>query len=293
MACYHPLPGWYSRTRNASGKRSIVFNERDGIPCRPVLLPCGTCLGCKLEYSRQWAVRCMHEHKLHETSSFVTLTYDDKHIDPQGSLRPDDFTKFMKRLRHTFPFVRYFQCGEYGETLQRPHHHAILFGVHFQDQRFLKERKDTTLYRSDLLDSIWQQGQCTTGNVTFESAQYVARYTMKETGDPYGRVPQYCTMSRRPGIGSDWVRLYRSDVYPSDEVIVNGIPSRPPRYYDNQAEKEIPATFTRIKAKRRAEAARAQHLQEVNGQNPYVQLYTKRVIKEAAITSLKREYDSP
>lgn len=294
MGCYHPLPGWYSRTRTETGKRGIVFNPRDGIPCRPVSIPCGKCLGCRLEYSRQWAIRCMHESKCHETSSFVTLTYDDNHLPRSGSLRPEDYTLFMKRLRHKFPLVRYFQCGEYGERLQRPHHHAILFGVYFPDQRFLKSRKDTRLYTSNMLEQIWQQGQCTIGAVTFDSAQYVARYTMKhmQGSDHYqGRVPEYCTMSRRPGIGATWIDRYRNDVYPHDEVIVKGLATRPPRYYDNRLEKQAPTVHTRIKGARRADAARSEHQKYENGINPHQVLHDKEIIKQAAITQLKREYE--
>jgi hypothetical protein len=28
-------------------------------------IPCGQCIGCRLEYSRQWAMRCHHEASLH------------------------------------------------------------------------------------------------------------------------------------------------------------------------------------------------------------------------------------
>ena len=79
MPCYHPLQGW----RKQGG--GITFNLRDGFVDRPVTVSCGQCIGCRLERSRQWAIRCMHEASLHESNCFVTLTYSDdgiKHLPP-------------------------------------------------------------------------------------------------------------------------------------------------------------------------------------------------------------------
>ena len=92
MPCYHPVSAW----RLISGE--VVFKERGDIVAS-LFLPCGRCVGCRLERSRQWAVRMMHEASLYDMSSFVTLTYDDLNIDDKRSLVYSDFQKFMKRLR--------------------------------------------------------------------------------------------------------------------------------------------------------------------------------------------------
>lgn len=194
---------------------------------------------------------------MHKHNYFVTLTYDDEnlpHIPGPGlngpfrepTLRPEDFVLFMKRLRHKHPGVRFYQCGEYGDDTLRPHHHAILFNCQFTDLKSLSSRARgaRALYWSKELEDTWQQGMCSVGEVTFQTAAYVAKYvTKKITGERaeahyYGRLPEYSTMSRRPGIARAYWDTYKGDIFPADEVIVNGHPQRPPRYYELRLEKE-------------------------------------------------------
>jgi len=202
----------------------------------------------------------MHESQLHWLNCFLTLTYAPENLPELGSLVPKHFQDFMKRLRkQTGAKLRYFHCGEYGERFARPHYHCILFGYDFLDKLLLSQSEAGNLYTSALLDRIWGHGHCVIGDVTFESAAYVARYvTKKVTGkmadghylvfDPETGevpevngsfshlVPEYVTMSRRPGIAADWFKKFSGDVYPSDEVIVRGRECRPPRYYDKMFE---------------------------------------------------------
>lgn len=241
MVCYHPITAWRSlEGRGANGKWPLVFNKRDGYCDLEVQVPCGQCIGCRLERSRQWAVRCVHEASLYPRNCFITLTYDDAHL-PGISLVPRDYVLFMKRLRKMFgPGIRFFHCGEYGSLNLRPHHHAILFNFDFEDKELWSVRSGVRLYRSPALESLWPFGFSTIGDVTFESAAYVARYVLKKvTGsdaqDHYkGRVPEYVTMSRKPGIAYNWFRRYSSDIYPNDYVVIRGgVKCKPPRYYDN------------------------------------------------------------
>ena len=254
MPCYHPLHGW----RKQGG--GLTFNLRDGYVDRPVTVSCGQCIGCRLERSRQWAVRCMHEASLHTDNCFITLTYDDdglSHLprcaDPETgeigagpfhSLNKRDIQLSFKRLRkRTGARIRYFQCGEYGvkgET-KRPHHHAILFGFDFKDKYLYgrNHRVGVNYYRSPLLEELWPYGMSVVGDMTFESAAYVARYCVKKmTGvkaDPHylGRLPDYVSMSLKPGIAHDWISNNLDDVYPLDRVYVRpGVLARPPKYYD-------------------------------------------------------------
>ena len=137
MTCYAPLHGYYSQERNPkTGKRSVVFSRNSGYDDRRVSVPCGQCIGCRLERSRQWAVRCVHESSLHRFSSFITLTYNDEHLPSDRSLNVEHFQRFMKRLRkHLEPLkIRFFHCGEYGDKFRRPHYHAIVFGYDFPDR---------------------------------------------------------------------------------------------------------------------------------------------------------------
>jgi len=231
---------------------------------RPINLPCGRCIGCRLEKSRQWAVRCVHEAQLHQENSFITLTFnqscplDGTKTDPTYSLHKHHFQRFMKRLRKEYPEkqIKYFHCGEYGEKSERPHHHACLFNHDFEDKILYKESNGIKLYTSEKLQKLWPFGHSTIGDVTFDSAAYVARYiTKKITGklaeEHYkGRLPEFCTMSRRPAIAKQWLQKYTSDVYPQDYVVIRGKKSKPSKYYDKQLELTNPKEYETIKAER-------------------------------------------
>ncbi len=177
----------------------------------------------------------------------------------------------MKRLRKSVAVkIRFYHCGEYGEKYGRPHYHACIFGFSFPDKTPFKNVNGETLYRSQHLEKLWPYGYSTIGNVTFRSAAYVARYLLKkitgdeaeahyeyvnpETGEITQKAPEYTTMSRRPGIGTGWFRKFQSDVYPSDEVIMNGKSMRPPKFYDGLYEIISPEEYKRIKRQRKAAA---------------------------------------
>lgn len=272
-------------------------------------VPCGQCFGCRLERSRQWATRCMHEASLYENNCFITLTYEDKFVPAGESLDKDAFQLFMKRLRKkfsglspvvaddgstTYP-IRYYMCGEYGDDYGRPHYHACLFNYDFVDKTLFKVDRETRLYISNELCSLWPFGFSTIGDVTFDSAAYVARYVMKKitgdmadehylsvdphTGEMFRRVPEFTTMSRRPGIGRGWFDKFKSDVYPSDEVVVRGFRSRPPRYYDTfvpDSELDKLKRLRKVKALRRKE------------DNTIFRLEVRERVARAKLTRLKR-----
>lgn len=248
MTCFSPLSAWQTDGGD------IVFAERGKIR-RSLTLPCGQCIGCRLERSRQWAVRCMHEAQMHEYSCFVTLTFNDDHVPSDGSLDHDYFQKFMKRLRKRMGRVRFYMCGEYGELYSRPHFHACLFGCFFRD-RVLYRQLDSgsKIYTSSILESLWPFGFSSVGDVTFDSAAYVARYVTKkvtgpraeehykavrfDTGEIVDRKPEYSAMSLKPGIGAAWFDKYKREVFPIDRVVMNGVEMKPPKYYDTLLERD-------------------------------------------------------
>lgn len=257
MTCYKPLLAWrdpYNLGKN--GKPSLTFKGLPGLD--PIKVPCGQCLGCRLERSRQWATRCIHEASLWPQNCFITLTFDDGHLPRNNSLVPKIYVDFMKRLRKKYgEGIRFFHCGEYGSLYERPHHHAILFNFDFPDKELWSVRNGNNLYRSRSLESLWPFGFCSIGAVTFDSAAYVARYILKKvTGDSAlahysGRVPEYVTMSRRPGIARDWFLKYKDNIYDNDKVYVKpGLVVRPPRYYDKIYDEINPVRMEEVKAKR-------------------------------------------
>ncbi|WNK12738.1 MAG: replication initiator protein [Microvirus sp.] len=247
MPCYGPLTAYYPP--DDSPDKRLVFDKRKSATGVAIKIPCGKCIGCKLEHSRQWALRCMHEKKQHSASSFLTLTYNDDNLPPGGTLVKKDLQLFMKRLRkYLGPGVRFFACGEYGEKTSRPHYHVLLLSHDFGDRRpvngYYGSNKSGDrgfhLYRSAVLSNLWTAGNSVIGDVTFDSCAYVARYcTKKITGpkadDHYrGRKPEFLVMSRRPGIGTNYFNKFRGEMYTHDNVIVNGVPSSLPRFYDNK-----------------------------------------------------------
>lgn len=269
MACFHPLKGFRALDRNESGKYSITFNPTKGYTDLPLTIPCGQCIGCRLERSRQWAIRCVHEASLHDRNCFITLTFNDENLDKQKSLNKKDFQDFMKRFRKkTGLKIRYFHCGEYGTNYSRPHHHAAIFGYDFPDKTLHRDNGEIQLYTSKILSELWPYGYHTIGDLTFDSAAYVARYiTKKITGDHaiwhYNdidtttgeiineRIPEYTTMSRRPGIGKKWLEKYTTDIYNFDHVILNGKELKPPKYYDKIYMESHPEEFEKIKVDRK------------------------------------------
>lgn len=205
---------------------------------------------------------------MHKKNCFVTLTFSDEHLPNPPTLDVRDFQLFMKRLRKKFGSgIRFFHCGEYGSKYGRPHYHACLFNFDFPDKKLWRVSEGNNLYTSEILQELWEhKGYCIIGEVTFQSAAYVARYIMKkingkdaadhyeiydlETGELSQAKPEYVTMSRRPGIAAGWFEKYQSDVFPHDYVIVRGHKCKPPRYYDNILKNSLPFDFEEIKFER-------------------------------------------
>jgi len=251
-------------------------------------IACGRCTGCRLERSRLWAARCMHESLEHEESYFVTFTYNDDSLPDSNSLRPRDLTLFFKRLRKAGHHFRYFACGEYGDK-GRPHYHAIIFGLRLPDLKYTSTSySGSRLYKSELLQKHWYHektgnslGFLDVGHCTFESCAYVARYILKkqlgnsalrlwrdpktdkfydkETGEQFfGQIPEYVVMSRNPGIGANFVEKYKREIYgPGNDGSItmrDGIRFGTPRFYDTRFEKINPDLIKSIREQRRLKA---------------------------------------
>lgn len=292
MPCYRPLTGYESIEVNESGKRSIVFTHRDGYTDKMITVPCGACIGCRLDRAQKWALRCLHESSLYEDNCFITLTYDDDKIPENYSLEVKDFQKFMKRLRKAYPekTIRFFHCGEYGEQTHRPHYHACIFNFDFPDKKILpRDARKEPIYSSEILSSLWGKGHCSVGALTYNSASYVARYILKKvTGQQAknhynGRKPEYITMSRRPGIGHEWIKENYKDIYPDDFVVLRGGQKfKAPKYYDTVYDEIDHKSLMLIKGRREKQAKN-------NPDQKNHRLYAREKVKIAQIQSLKRE----
>lgn len=243
----------------------------------------------------------MHEASLYEQNCFVTLTYNDEHLPDGKSLEYEPFQLFMKRLRRRYGStkIRFYMCGEYGETGDRPHYHACLFNFNFPDRQYFKTTSTgSKLFTSEVLNKLWPYGYATIGEVTFESAAYVARYIMKkvqgknpltyqeinkETGEVWYREKEFNHMSLKPGIGRGWYDKYKKDVFPYDHCIVNGVETKPPRYYYNLLKKENLDMYEEVGYTRenRARKNLADNTEE--------RLLVKEQVLEAKLERLQRE----
>jgi len=286
MPCYRPFLAHRSTVMGENGKKPLTFKSSEAYTDLPVMVPCGKCIGCKTDKTREWTARCVHESKMHDEKCFLTLTYNNENLPEGGTLVKKDLQDFMKRLREKIePIkIRFYGCGEYGNKLSRPHYHVLIFGYSFPDRRLhaINKKPGQQLFTSDELGKLWTKGFHLIGNFEQASAQYVCGYTAKKiTGEDadehyQGKLPEFALMSRRPGIGHDWINKYSRDVYPKDFFHIQGHTYRPFRYYDNHCEKTRPKTFKKVKERREAERIK----NDLGGVRRYYVAHVKETLKK-------------
>lgn len=182
---------------------------------------CGQCMPCRINHRRVWCHRMVLESLVHGDSSFLTLTYSPENLPEGGNLVPKHAQDWLKRFRKAVAprRVRFFLVGEYGDQTCRPHYHAAMFGV---------SRMDLETVRS-----TWGFGHVMLGDLTVQSAQYIAGYVTKKLtkeGDPRlcGRHPEFSRMSRNPGIGSlalnQIVEVLKSELFQRELEVVGDVP---------------------------------------------------------------------
>ena len=250
----------------------------------------------------------MHHAQMHRDNAFITLTYNDENL-PGASLDHREFQLFLKRLRKSAQQGReqtggdgkpqkisYYMAGEYGTENRRPHFHAAIFGWKPKDGKYWKITPGgSKLYVSETLDKLWHnKGFTSYGEVNFESAAYIARYIMgKITGqaaqthytDPEtGEIlkPEYNRMSLKPGIGKTWIEKYESDAYPEGEILIRGVKTKTPKYYDRLYKKKEPDQYEQMKMERELQSL------EYRQDNTDERLRAKEKVKRAQLKSLKR-----
>lgn len=286
VVCYHPLDCYYPGYDDHNGKRYLEFNS-DKLPKGLVVdgpklidpdsgvieyyhtkIPCGKCIGCRLDYSRSWAIRSVHESMLHDKNCFVTLTFDDEHLPINKSLNKAYMSSWLKRFRKKFgEGIRFLMCGEYGEKFKRPHYHILFYNFDFPDRKFWTTRHGQIYYRSPMLEEIWRDacagegnGYSVIGDVSFESSAYVSRYVTKKFKSPddeevkkyyNGREPEFLHMSRMPGLGYDFiVKNYKQILGNGYVVLPNGHKAPVPLYYSNIVKDYDPGVYEKFKLDR-------------------------------------------
>lgn len=255
MTCYSPWTAYRDRNGGVSQKETA--------DCESLSLPCGACIGCHMDRSMSWSLRCRHEAAMWTHNCFLTLTYDDEHLPWHGSLSTTEPRRFIRYLRRKMSGVevapdgsgkrpiRFFGCGEYGTRRARAHYHLLLFNVRFDD--VAKYGSET--YTSSLVSELWRKGTHLLGTLTPASASYVAGYALKkvsawqreskygavnyETGEFVQRVPEFAMMSLKPPIGYYWYEKYKSELR-SGFVVVDGKEVAVPRLYRDKLAVDSP-----------------------------------------------------
>lgn len=200
-----------------------------------LLVPCGSCISCRIAKRREWSLRLLHELSYHDDAVFLTLTYDDAHVPPNMSLRKRDLQLFFKRIRKALGVrrIKYFACGEYGDETFRPHYHCIIYGLSLAEAD------------KDIVTNNWQHCDWTVpvihnrsfGLVEPDSIRYVAQYIDKKfSGDlaeqeykNKGREPVFRLLSK--GLGKQYAIDTQEQIKDNMYITLNGVRMSIPRYY--------------------------------------------------------------
>lgn len=341
MSCYKPLKAFKLPELTKNGKSSykicshnidhIEYRGNEWIKCETPLvasrgfktikdfieIPCGSCIGCRLDYSRMWANRCVIEMKEHDHNYFLTLTYDDEHL-PKGekvekinlsgevvyeefpTLIKEDLQKFFKRLRkNTGQKFRYYACGEYGDKSGRSHFHAILFGLQIDDLvPVTKSNAGYSYFSSNTINKCWPYGYAVVGEATWETCAYTARYVMKkhkgkdkEFYEKYKINPEFVLMSRKPGIARQYYDQNKEKIFDYDFINIgdnSGVRSfKPPRYYKSLYEIDDPDEYQKYKDKNKEYQKDLKRFKLSNSSKSYIDiLEDERLNKEKSIKTL-------
>lgn len=307
MSCTCPLEAWPPAPGSES--RRFVFSPRQSYAgAASISIPCGQCLGCRLDRSRAWGVRIMHEAQLAGPgrAHFALLTLSPEWLEkleadeparPRNSLWKPDVQRFMKRLRNRVgEGVKSFTGAEYGDERARPHYHACLMHLDLPDlEPWKRVGSGNVVYRSQLLEQVWPFGYVHVGTLTQQSAEYAARYAVKKangaladevyarvdeaTGEVSRVVPEFALMSK--GLGKGWFERFASDCH-SGFVIQNGRKVPVPRYYRVRLPEAV-QLVQRVRGQAHARSHAAEHRDS--------RLLVKHQSRELKAARLVREFD--
>jgi len=191
------------------------------------LLPCGQCVACKIQRTRQWTIRLLGELEYWADACFATLTYDDDHL-PLNKYGVPTLYKFhlmgfIREVRRDWK-IKYYACGEYGERTARPHYHAIIFGINPGETDYVLRQ--------------WRRGMIKLGSVTKDSCRYVAQYIDKKWNGKKA-VEEYVKKELQPpfqlqskGLGLKWLEDNIDEITYNDyQIRYNGHDVGLPRYF--------------------------------------------------------------
>lgn len=281
MNCLNPQPVWIDRNRRSkNGGILLHFHPPKSIPLTSLsstgdgfylksdfVVPCGKCLLCKHERFKSWVNRLRLE-AFDNPSSFLTLTYDNQHLEDCNKPRVQRFLKKFRQLVRkglNLQNFKYFFVSEYGHTTHRPHYHAILFGVDLLRDPFFKAYVATSkrdnhgkiypVYSSPVIEKLWDCGFISVDRCTPQNIRYVAKYVAKQFNEDSNLFYLY---SRRIGtrlfVGKSSLLPFGRSSFTSGKILIDrdSPPSRAPRFLDYYARKFDDSLYKAVKASRRA-----------------------------------------
>lgn len=277
------------------------YNENYALPCRK-------CLSCKMDNAREWAVRSTLEMKTTELDNwFITLTYSNEHVPKNelniNTLRSKDITLWLKKLRkwlerHEEPQIKYICGNEYGSKTRRPHYHICIFNMNIHDLKETGEKNEIgdKYYSSEWLEKMWGKGRILIGNVSYQSAGYVARYTFKKQAKiDYDEIKiEHEKLRMSKGIGKKYFEQNYKEIYKNDEIIFatteKVITTNPPKYFDRQLNKIEPKKLQRIIEVRTKKAKITNINKLINSNLTYYEMLKSQAMKKYEISKqLKRK----
>lgn len=191
---------------------------------------CGKCTACRINKREEWSMRCLHELDDHQHSIFVTLTYDEYNIPSGYTLKKKHLQDFIKRLRYYLEprKIKYFACGEYGEKSYRPHYHAILFNVGFDDIEYIKNAWSFC---------DWSTQTHAFGEANIKSIRYCSKYIdksysgkiKKQFYDDHNLEIPFKLQSK--ALGKNYALKIKDRINKLFEITVQGKSMPIPRYY--------------------------------------------------------------
>lgn len=328
MSCYSPIQAYKAKNAtNDNGKQVIIFQDMQGSKnFESIQLPCGKCIGCRMDYSRMWMARITKEASLYANNCFLTLTYNEENLPIKDVINKETgelitghplvkehLQKFIKRLRRNYEYhkkhtgIRFYACGEYGGRSMRPHYHLALFNIDTTTWGDIKQignnKQGDALFTSERIEKIWGKGFITIGDLTPQSAAYIARYMLKkQKGDgkawyyeSRGIVTEYTSMSVKPGISAIWYEQNKDKYWLQDKIIVpqrNKAPAtvKTPQYFDKLLEKEDPEKLKNIKESRQR---RGEQQRKIRAQQSTLNEWDQLKVEEANKISAARKLIRP
>lgn len=353
MVCYHPLDAVLPLQPDETGKTHLIFSPRkiaqlrrhsliqtfDNFIDMPdywdyplyvdktdvthinMKIPCGKCLGCKLDYARRWTVRSTHEAYMNDyyrNNCFLTLTFNNYSLGQRKnplSVDKLELSQWIKRLRERVRVeygktFRFLACGEYGALRKRPHYHVLVFGFNFPDKQIINNIKDLRprklsngqmvyYYRSKFLEDNWKPcgaskgyGFSVIGDVSFETCAYVSRYILKKNTEEYnkGQAKEFLLTSRMPGLGYSYLEKYYKTIFNTGLIdFGDGRISDIPRYYVNKLETLDPNMYKCYKIDKRNEMI--DNLMVENIDMTTERLLAREELKKYHLDKLHRQYE--